>query len=328
VVDPDAARAAHVASRFQIPHQFADVTALLQANLADVVGVLTPPSGHASVAMAALEWGCHVLVEKPLALSLDEADALAVREQASAARCVMGFHMRWHRLIERARAALQSGAIGRPESIRAVWSSPRGDAGTPEWKRTRTTGGGAVIELGVHIFDLWRFLTGTEVSEVSAFTRQGARDDESAVITATLDNGMLASASLSERSSHDLEIQVSGDRGRVRVGCQQFDGFELYALNETNGMLGPRMRQLLSSLRELPGGLTRMRRLGDYGDSYRRQWEHVAAVARGATPACTLADGRAALGIALAAVASSHRREPVRVELAPREITPERPRLG
>ena len=63
-----------------------------------------------------------------------------------------------------------------------------------------------------------------------------------------------------------------------------------------------------------------MRGLGDYGDSYRAQWQHMVDVAHGAGPACTLEDGRAALRVVLAVAASASRHEPVRVDRAPRTI--------
>jgi predicted dehydrogenase len=321
VVDRDPARAARVADKFAITQRFSDVRALLDAGPPDIVGVLTPPGDHAHVALAALDAGCYVLVEKPVALSLDDADALVAAERRHPGRAVMGLHMRWHRLIQRADAAIRAGAVGTPESIRGVWSSPRRDEGIPDWKRRRRTGGGALVEIGVHVFDLWRFLSRAEVTEVFATSRHGARDDESAAVTATLENGMIASASLSERSSHDLEIHVAGDRGRIRISGQRFDGFEQYAVHETDGALGPRLRHLASSIGELPGGLARMRRLGDYGDSYRAEWQHMVDVARGAAaPACTLEDGRTVLGVVLAAAASADRKVPVAVAAAPREL--------
>ena len=321
VVDRDLERAARVARRFAIPAWFADVDSLLDAHAADAIGVLVPPADHATVALRALAAGCHVLVEKPLALSLDDADALVAAAAKARGSVVMGHHMRWHRLVRRAREMISAGAIGTPESIRAVWTSPRGDTGIPDWKRTRSTGGGALVELAVHLFDLWRFLPGTEVVDVHAVTHHGSRHDERAIVSATLANGMLASASISERSSHEVEIQIAGDRGRLRLACQRFDGLEQYGLRETEGMLRPRLRHLVHSLRELPGGLARMHRLGDYGDSYRAEWQHlVDVVARGVPADCALEDGRAALRIVLAAAASASRRETVRVYCGPRTL--------
>jgi predicted dehydrogenase len=257
-------------------------------------------------------------VEKPLALTLSDCDALVAAAGEATSLAMTGFHMRWHRLLARARDVVASGSLGGLESIRATWNSPRGDDIAPPWKRARVTGGGAIVELGVHLFDQWRFLTGAEVVDVFARSRHGARDDESATISATLSNGMLAEAVVSERTSHDIEFEVCGDQGRLRVSCQRFDGLEVYARRETAGMMGPRVRGITRTIRELPRGLARMRRLGDYGDSYRGEWQHFVDCVRGSRrPTCTMEDGRQAMRVALAAAASARSGQSVRVADAP-----------
>lgn len=319
IADPDAARRAHVAARYGIPFQAAGVEDVLDR--ADIVGVLTPPGTHREIAVAALRAGRHVLVEKPLALTMDDCDALVDAADLAHGLAMTGFHMRWHRLLRQARERIRSGALGRLESIRTSWNSPRGDDIAPPWKRTRVTGGGALVELGVHLVDLWRFLLDTEVEEVFARARHGTRDDESATMSAQLANGMLAEATISERTSHDIEVEVCGDAGRLRVSCQRFDGLEEYARRETAGMMGPRVRGIQRTLRELPRGLARMRKLGDYGDSYRGEWQHLVDLARsGRAPECTMEDGRRATQVVLAAAASATSGRPVRVADAPRDL--------
>ena len=322
LADPDPHRLAHVGDRYGIPTRFPDVRALVNAGVADVVGVLVPPAAHADVAATALAAGCHVLVEKPLTLTLEEADAVVAAAGRAPGRVLMGFHMRWHRLIQGARDAIRHGAIGTPESIRAIWNSPRSDVGIPLWKCRRTTGGGAFVELGVHIFDLWRFLLDTEVVDVFARGRHGHRDDENTAVTATLANGALASCLISERTSHQIELEISGDHGRLRIACQRFDGFALYGTRETEGRIGPRLRRVVTTARELPRGLMRMRQLGDYGDSYRGEWQHlIDAIRTNRAPECTVDDGRAALRIVHAVTASASRNEPVRIDQAPSTLT-------
>jgi myo-inositol 2-dehydrogenase / D-chiro-inositol 1-dehydrogenase len=323
VADTDPYRLAHVADRFGIARRYADVRDLLDDGEADIVGVLVPPAQHAEVALAALGAGVHVLVEKPLALTLDEADALVAAGRDSRGRVLMGFHMRWHRLVRKARTALAGSVVGTPESIRTTWNSPRGDDGTPEWKWQRATGGGALVELAVHLFDLWRYLLNTEVVELFVLSRNGRRNDENAVVCARLASGALATATISERTSHSIELEVCGDRGRLAVSGQRFDGFERFGLKETNGMLRPRVRAIVGAARELPRGLARMRTLGDYGDSYRGQWQHfVDAIGSNAPAECTLEDGRAALRVVLAATESARLGRPVMVGDALRSIAP------
>jgi predicted dehydrogenase len=318
VAEVDPVRRARVADQFGIEHRFADVSALVASSTVDLVGVLAPPADHAEIAATALAAGAHVLVEKPLTLSLDAADALIAAARAASGRAFMGFHMRWHRLVRRARDVVKAGGLGTLESFHATWNSPRGDEGTPDWKCRRHTGGGALIEIGVHIADLWRFILGTEARQVFAEVRHGRRDDEAASMTARLDGGVLATASISERAGHDMVLDICGDSARVHVAGQRFDGFECYSTAESDGMPGPRIRNIRRTLRELPAGLAGMRTLGDYGDSYRGMWQHVVdAIKSGAPADCTLEDGREALRIVLAATAAAESGRPIRVVDAP-----------
>src|SRR5262249_36826400 len=157
----------------------------------------------------ALTAGKHVLIEKPLALCLEDCDRLLQASRQSQGRCLMGFHMRWHRLIRTARDLVAGDLLGPLESIRCVWNSPRSDRNGPARRQRRATGGGALVELGVYQFDLWRFLLGSEVEEVHARVRHGTREDEAAVVSGRLANGVLASAAASERTSHEVEVEIS-----------------------------------------------------------------------------------------------------------------------
>jgi predicted dehydrogenase len=323
VADVDEVRARRVASRYGIEHVFPDAQSLIQSGVADVIGVLVPPAAHLQVATMAIEAGRHVLVEKPVALTLDHANRLVALAQGHDVRILMGFHMRWHRLIRRAHRYIESGALGAIESIQATWNSPRSDQGIPDWKRRRVDGGGALVEIGVHLFDLWRWLLHTEVEEVFAITRHGERDDENAIVSAVLANGVLACARLSERTAHDTHLEICGSAGRIRVSGQRFDGFETYGQQETDGGGRPRLRAVERFFRELPRAVAHRRHLGDYGNSYKGAWRHLLEAIRTRQPVeCTVEDGREALRVVLAAAASATSGRPVRVAAAPPDLTP------
>ena len=178
VADVNEARSRHVAARYGIEGVFNDPQSLIRSGAADVIGVLVPPAAHLEIATMAVEAGCHILVEKPAALAMAHADALVHLTQAHGIRALMGFHMRWHRLVRRARDYVRSGGVGRVESIHTIWNSPRPDRGIPDWRRRRVDGGGSLVEIGVHLFDLWRYVLESEVEEVFALAHNGVRDDE------------------------------------------------------------------------------------------------------------------------------------------------------
>lgn len=323
LADTDRKRLDETAEHFRIPHRYADAASLLGHAGLDAVGVCVPAHSHAEVALGVLEAGKHLLVEKPLCLSLDEAERLEARATTADVTVLVGHHMRWHRLVRRIREAVGRGDIGEMESIRTVWNSPRVGRDNPGWRARRERGGGVLVEIAVHCFDLWRFITKSEVAEIFAITRHGGRDDEVLAVTARMRNGMLASGLFSEAAAHEIEMEVCGKAGRLRAGCLRADGLEFVPGDSAPGRTGQRVRRLAGFVREIPRGVAALLSGGDYFESYRQEWLHFAEAVRGeAMPACTLTDGRRSLEVVLAAAESANTGRPVCIDAAPRSLSP------
>jgi len=300
--------AREAAERLGIARRVGSIEELLELPSIDAVAISVPPRAHTQAAVAALRAGKHVWIDKPLALTEADCELIAAESARSTGKLLVGFHMRWHPLVLQARELIRSGALGPIESVRSVWNSPRQDAGLPDWRWRRATGGGALIEIGVHHFDLWRFLLDREVECVQAVTRDGTREDESAAVLARLDGGIAATAMLDERAPHQIEIEICGRDGRLRVDCLRFEGLELSTHRDVPGGASTRLRRMAHFVRALPRGLHSQRRGGDYRDSYAGAWGHFARVIRGLEPpGCTAEDGLRATGIALAAARSTRR---------------------
>lgn len=281
-----------------------DYRVLLDDRTIDAIAVCTPAQSHVAIALAALEAGKHVLVEKPLALSLEECDRLLEGAQGTTRRVMVGFNTRWHRLARQARALIQEQAIGFPDVVESVLTSYHREV--PPWRERRATGGGALLEMAIHHFDLWQFLLDSEVEEISAHTKSGTWDDEVATVTARLRCGALASGSFAERTSQQNRLEVFGRSGSLRVSFYQFDGLELQTVTEIPGNIPSRIGAIGRTLREFPRGLSTLRRGGEWQQSYVEQWRHfVESIQRGARVECGLEEGRRALAIALAAIESA-----------------------
>jgi predicted dehydrogenase len=140
---------------------------------------------------------------------------------------------------------------------------------------------------------------------------------------ARLTNGVLATAYFSESTTEHNEMQVFGQAGSLHLSLYRFDGLEYAPLFAAPGDIRYRLQRLARSLKQLPRAVHHFRRGGEYYASFVAQWRHFADSIQEATPVeCTLEDGRRALQIALAAAESASTGQPVRVEQAPREITP------
>jgi len=318
--DPDPARLAEAAGRVGNPRRYTHASALLEDADVEAVAICVPADSHVELAIAALEAGKHALVEKPLALSLDESARLVERATNCPHKLLMGFNLRWHRLVRRARTAVRDGAAGELELIRTVFTS-RLEAAI-DWRSDPARGGGSLHELAVHLFDVWRFVSDCEIDEVFAFTRDGRWPAESATICARLSNGALATAVVSQGTADANQVEVFGNRGRVHACCFRFDGFETSALHQPPGAPMGRLIGLATFTRELPGGMARLRTGGEFLSSYRAEWEHFVDVARrGKEPECSAQDGHRALEATLAAIASAASHRPVIVARAPRTTT-------
>ena len=111
VADTNEDRAKALAERFGLPGVFPNLAGLLEAQ-PDVVHVLTPPATHADIACEAIRGGCHVLVEKPLATSVEDCDRIAAAAEEAGKKVCVGHSMLRDPFVVRALEVVQSGAIG------------------------------------------------------------------------------------------------------------------------------------------------------------------------------------------------------------------------
>ena len=166
VADSNAAAAAALAAEFACRHAGNWQDAVTDSGV-DVVIVSTPNAFLAEISIAALRAGKHVLLEKPMGRTLEEARAIAHAAQDAQRLVKVGFNHRYHPAIRRARELLTAGAIGAPINLRIRY----GHGGRPgyekEWRGSaELAGGGELTDQGVHALDLIDFFAGppTEVA--------------------------------------------------------------------------------------------------------------------------------------------------------------------
>ncbi|BCA55527.1 inositol 2-dehydrogenase [Nitrospira sp. KM1] len=310
-MDPEAL---HRASRHvDAEYRFTDYQDLLKVDSIDAVAICVPAQKHVEVALAALDAGKHLFIEKPLALTLEDCDRLIDRASRTTRMVMLGFNVRWHRLARQARALIQEGRLGPLDLIRSVLTSSHDSV--PEWRKTRATGGGAMLEMAIHHFDLWRYLAQAEVEEVSAYTRSGLWEDESATVIARMSNGVLATVACAERTSQNNSVEICGRTGSLALSFYRFDGLECATTTSIPGDVRSRVDAAKRLIQELPQALLGFRHGGEWLLSYRDEWRHfLASLQNGAQPGCTLEDGRQALAVALAAINSASTGKSVRVD--------------
>jgi predicted dehydrogenase len=140
LADVDLDRLGRVAELFGVDRRYGGHADLLADETIEAVGVCVPAAEHLEVGLAALDAGKHLLLEKPIALSLGEADRWIDRAARSSRKAILGFNLRWHRLVQRTRALLARGVIGNPTLLRAALTSYH--EVIPDWRIRRASGGG------------------------------------------------------------------------------------------------------------------------------------------------------------------------------------------
>lgn len=168
------------AAEFGVP-TYETHEALLAGEDVDAVVVTTPNRFHEPVAVAALEAGRDVLVEKPLAHTLESAERIAEAAAGAPGFCMLGFHSRFSPAATATRAYADDGRFGRIDHVEATFVRRRGIPSPGSWFTTADlSGGGALIDVGVHVVDLALFVLGfPEPAEVSGVARSnfGGRED-------------------------------------------------------------------------------------------------------------------------------------------------------
>jgi len=160
ISDIDAARAETAKARWNIPASYTDYRQMLKLGL-DAVSICTPNYLHAEMTIAALEAGCHVLCEKPMAMNAGEAEQMVTAARNAGKFLMIGFNNRFRADAMALKKLIGQGLLGEIYFAKAGWVRRRGIPGHGNWFTTRAkSGGGALIDIGVHMLDLAVWLMG------------------------------------------------------------------------------------------------------------------------------------------------------------------------
>ncbi|HJU91220.1 MAG TPA: Gfo/Idh/MocA family oxidoreductase [Gemmatimonadaceae bacterium] len=254
--DADSARLSAARASAPEAHAVKDFRAVLAMPEVDAVVVALPPALHATAAIEALERGKHVYVEKPLATSLDEGRRLIDAWASVPMRrtAMMGFNARRNPNVMRARKLIASGKIGTPVAARTVFSTSARQQ--PEWKRSRSSGGGVLLDLAVHHVDLLRHLLDTDVVDVAAELRSHRSEQDTALLELRLASGCVAQSFFSLSSVEEDRIEIYGSAAKLTVDRYQSLGVEVTPA-AARGALSYAVGRLIREWSALPYALRR-----------------------------------------------------------------------
>ncbi len=199
VVDP-APTGRALADERGVPHH-GDLRSMFATERLDGVIVSTPTEHHCEPTLAALEAGCHVLVEKPIMATVEEAERVVKKVAEGDRHVLVGHHRRYYSLVHEAREIVRSGKLGRLVAVTGQWNLRKhDDYYSPEWRKMREAG--PVLTNLIHEIDTLRYICG-EVESLSAEISHdvmGFEKEDAAAMVLRFRNGALATFLLSDRT--------------------------------------------------------------------------------------------------------------------------------
>jgi len=217
VASRDADRAAAFAASHAIPRSFGSYEALLASPDVDVVYVSLPNHLHAEWAIRALEAGKHVLCEKPLALNVEQVDAIAAAAERAGRIAVEAFMYLHHPQILRAIELARDGALGRLELVNGTFSFFLTQPGDP--RVDPTMGGGSLWDVGCYPVSLARRIAGEEPDGVGAFARFDERGvDRTFIGQLHFPDGLLAQFDSGFAAPDRERVEIVGNDATLVLG--------------------------------------------------------------------------------------------------------------
>ena len=254
VCDVDPKRCADAAKEWNCS-SYGDVAEMLKREKPDLVSVATPNAFHAPLAIQALKAGCHVLCEKPMAMNAGESRRMLAAANRARRRIMINFSFRFSPATYFLKQQVDAGVLGSVYAGRTVWHRRRGLPGFGGWfGQKRLSGGGPLIDLGVHRLDLALWLMGhpkpkwvlantfNPIASCLAKAEKKAYDvEDSAFAMIRFENGTMleveASWAINQAQREFMETRLYGTRaGLIQHNVGEGYDFASSVFLEQNGV--------------------------------------------------------------------------------------------
>lgn len=203
----------------------------------EIVAIATPSGNHAEIALYCIECGINVIVEKPMAMSIADAEKIICRSEEKGVVVCACHQNRFNIAVQKTRKALEEGRFGKLShgSIHVRWNRNRNYYEQAPWRGTWTDDGGCLMNQCIHGIDLLRWMMGDEVDTVYGVTRQQshhyleAEDVGMAIIT--FKSGAIATIEgTTNVYPQNLEetLYLFGERGTVKIGGKSTNNLDVW----------------------------------------------------------------------------------------------------
>ncbi|MDR1619110.1 MAG: Gfo/Idh/MocA family oxidoreductase [Clostridiales bacterium] len=293
--------------------RYTDYKIMLRETAPALTAIATESGKHAQIALTCMEAGCHVIIEKPIALSMADADAIVAAGKEKGVKVCACHQNRFNQSIQHLRGAVEAGRFGKLShgSVHVRWNRNEGYYAQAPWRGTRAQDGGALMNQSIHGIDLLRWMMGNEIDEVFAYTRRQFHPylecEDVGLAVVKFKNGAIgAIEGTTNVFPENLEetLYIFGQNGTVKVGgksCNTIDVWEFAGEEAEDAALKNGLREKTENV---------------YGNGHAYVYaDMLAAIKENRPPYITGEDGRRALELVLAIYKSAGEGRPVQLPL-------------
>lgn len=208
---------------YEFHNTYHDYREMLKRENLDVISICTPNYLHKEMAVAAFKKGCQVLLEKPIAINMVQAKAIRNAQVKYGTRCMVSFTHRFNLMNVKAKEALKKGDIGKPYMVRVRMAHT---GPIPGWAKTdwfydlEKAGGGAMLDMAIHAFDLIQWYLGpvTAVHGKAVTLRKKIKVDDNALAILEFGESCLGYVEAGWTSPAGFRgLEIMGDNGMILV---------------------------------------------------------------------------------------------------------------
>lgn len=192
-----------------------DAREIIHNGEVDAVVISAPTGLHADITVDALENGKHVFVEKPIATTSGDANRVIDAARKSGLVAMVGFSRRLHPLYRQAKKMIADGDLGEIRAIQSAFCEPIPSTEMSAWRKNRAEGGGVLLDLGSHHFDLVRWFLDDDVASVDCSSESDAADGHTARVSIEMKRGVTVQSFFSFRTARADYLEFIGERGTL-----------------------------------------------------------------------------------------------------------------
>ncbi len=217
--------------------RYTDYKQMIAENQIELIGIATESGSHAEIALYCIDHGINLIIEKPIAMSMEDADEIVRRSEEKGVKVAACHQNRFNVAVQELRKAVETGRFGKLShgSVHVRWNRNEGYYAQAPWRGKWAHDGGALMNQCIHGIDLLRWMMGGEAEEVYGVTRQRFHDyleaEDIGMAVVKFKNGAVATIEgTTNVYPQNLEetLYLFGEKGTVKIGGKSTNNIDVW----------------------------------------------------------------------------------------------------